>query len=154
MENSRLHHEDDVTRMKIDVKTAMEGVPDIGTLDIVSRLSPQPQDQQPRINGSHQVNGVCESPERTPEAKSLTSQPANVETSHLNQLGKKMGLFFQLQNNQKTKKSCSFHKIFIDSWKILKLQKMEIKKFLNAFLEAIFFFMEIANSCLIFIVFG
>ncbi|XP_043284640.1 N-alpha-acetyltransferase 30-like [Venturia canescens] len=94
MENSILYDEDDVTRTKIDIKTGMGSVPDIGTLDIVSRLSPQPQDEEPRINGLHQVNGVCESPQRNPETNNLAAQPSNEETSHLNQL-------------EKTKSSCT-----------------------------------------------
>lgn len=89
MESTRLSSDDEVVaKTKNDVKTAgLGGVPDIGTLDIESRLSPQPVKDEPRINGLHQANGVCESPQRSAEANSSLPECPSVETSHLNQLG-------------------------------------------------------------------
>lgn len=72
--------------------------PDTDTVakDIKSRLSLQLQSTSTeaassrQTNGLHQVNGICDSPPRSPEALSIDFQADNttVETSHVNQSGK------------------------------------------------------------------
>lgn len=70
-------------------------VADVGTLNIKSRLSLENAEvvDKPQTNGLHQVNGVCDSPQRNTESTASEVQPQDMETSHvnLNQLEKSEG---------------------------------------------------------------
>jgi len=59
------------------------------TLDIKSRLSLETTEAcgEPHVNGIAQVNGICDSPQRTAAVTDLSSQSKTMETSHLNQHG-------------------------------------------------------------------
>ena len=92
MESARFNNDDGVKRAdkiksKIDIKVASTSVPDIGTLDIESRLSPKPVKEEAHTNGLHPVNGICESSQRSVEANNSLSENPIGETSHLNQSG-------------------------------------------------------------------
>ncbi|CAL1675752.1 unnamed protein product [Lasius platythorax] len=63
-------------------------IADIATLDIKSRLSLDKTEEacnEPHVNGVVQVNGVCDSPQRTADVTDLSPQSETMEASHLNQ---------------------------------------------------------------------
>ncbi|EFN67168.1 N-acetyltransferase MAK3-like protein [Camponotus floridanus] len=63
-------------------------IADIATLDIKSRLSLNKTEEacnEPHVNGVAQVNGVCDSPQRTADVADLSPQSETMEASHLNQ---------------------------------------------------------------------
>lgn len=65
-------------------------IADIATLDIKSRLSLNKTEEacnEPHVNGVAQVNGVCDSPQRTADVADLSPQSETMEASHLNQHG-------------------------------------------------------------------
>ncbi|XP_011349355.1 N-alpha-acetyltransferase 30-like isoform X2 [Ooceraea biroi] len=72
--------------MKIKEKKR-NSLADIATLDIKSRLSLEATEarSEPHVNGVAQVNGVCDSPQRTADVTDLSPQSETMETSHLNQ---------------------------------------------------------------------
>lgn len=85
------------TKAKLKVGKS-SSVADIATLDIKSRLSLENAEvcDKPQTNGLHQVNGVCDSPQRNTESTASEDQPQEMETSHvnLNQPGKIRQLTF------------------------------------------------------------
>lgn len=68
-----------------------DSIADVTTLDIKSRLSLESTEacgEQPHVNGVVQVNGICDSPQRTAAGiADLPPQSKTMETSHLNQHG-------------------------------------------------------------------
>lgn len=66
-----------------------DSIADVTTLDIKSRLSLETTEacNEPHINGVVQVNGICDSPQRTAVVTDLPLQSKTMETSHLNQHG-------------------------------------------------------------------
>jgi hypothetical protein len=66
-----------------------DSIADVTTLDIKSRLSLETTEAccEPHVNGVAQMNGICESPQRTAAVIDLSSQSKTMETSHLNQHG-------------------------------------------------------------------
>lgn len=73
---------------------------DITTLDIISRLSLEAE-VQPELhtNGIAQVNGICDSPERTADVTNVPSQSQTMETSHLNQHDKAESVSLENKDN-------------------------------------------------------
>lgn len=69
--------------------TKQNSIADVATLDIKSRLNLETTETrtEPRVNGVAQVNGVCDSPQRTADVTGLSPQSQTMETSHLNQHG-------------------------------------------------------------------
>jgi len=78
----------EATTMKIKEKKR-NSIADIATLDIKSRLSLETTEtrSEPHVNGVVQVNGICDSPQRTADVNDLSLQSETMETSHLNQHG-------------------------------------------------------------------
>lgn len=79
----------DATAIKIK-ETKQNSIADVTTLDIKSRLSLETTTEardEPHVNGVAQVNGVCDSPQRTADVADLSLQSGIMETSHLNQHG-------------------------------------------------------------------
>lgn len=78
----------DATAMKIKEKKR-NSIADISTLDIKSRLSLEATEArcEPHVNGVAQVNGICDSPQRTADVTDLSPQSETMGTSHLNQHG-------------------------------------------------------------------
>lgn len=66
-----------------------DSLADVTTLDIKSRLSLETTEVcgEPHVNGVVQVNGICDSPQRTAVVTDLSPQSKTMETSHLNQHG-------------------------------------------------------------------
>lgn len=66
-----------------------DSIADVTTLDIKSRLSLETTEAcgEPHVNGVAQVNGICDSPQRTAAVTDLSPQSKTMETSHLNQHG-------------------------------------------------------------------
>lgn len=66
-----------------------DSIADVTTLDIKSRLSLETTEARggPHVNGVAQVNGICDSPQRTATVTDLSPQSKTMETSHLNQHG-------------------------------------------------------------------
>lgn len=66
-----------------------DSIADVTTLDIKSRLSLEATEAcgEPHVNGVVQVNGICDSPQRTAAITDLPPQSKTMETSHLNQHG-------------------------------------------------------------------
>lgn len=66
-----------------------DSIADVTTLDIKSRLSLETTEacSEPHVNGVAQVNGICDSPQRTAAVTDLSPQSKTMETSHLNQHG-------------------------------------------------------------------
>ncbi|XP_015587027.1 N-alpha-acetyltransferase 30 [Cephus cinctus] len=76
----------DITKGKVK-SMKNSNVEDIATLDIESRLSLQTSENcpEPHTNGLHQVNGICDSPERGTDAiTGLMNKTQNMDTSHSN----------------------------------------------------------------------
>ncbi|XP_029659672.1 N-alpha-acetyltransferase 30-like [Formica exsecta] len=68
----------------------LSSIADVATLDIKSRLSLDKTEEacdEPHVNGIAQVNGVCDSPQRTADVTvtDLSPQSETMEASHLNQ---------------------------------------------------------------------
>lgn len=71
-------------------ETKQNSIADVTTLDIKSRLSLETTTEaasEPHVNGVAQVNGICDSPQRTADVVDLSLQSGTMETSHLNQHG-------------------------------------------------------------------
>lgn len=62
-------------------------IADVTTLDIKSRLNLETTETrtEPHVNGVAQVNGICDSLQRTADITDLSPQSQTMETSHLNQ---------------------------------------------------------------------
>lgn len=71
-------------------ETKQNLIVDVTTLDIKSRLSLKTTTEahsEPHVNGVVQVNGICDSPQRTTDIADLSLQSGTMGTSHLNQHG-------------------------------------------------------------------
>lgn len=80
----------DSERAAIKIKDKQNSLADVTTLDIKSRLSLETTTEvrgEPHVNGVAQVNGICDSPQRTVDVTELSPQSGTMETSHLNQHG-------------------------------------------------------------------
>ncbi|EFN77598.1 hypothetical protein EAI_04062 [Harpegnathos saltator] len=79
----------EVAAIKIK-ETKQNSIADVTTLDIKSRLSLETTTEtrsEPHVNGIAQVNGICDSPQRTADIADLSLQSGTMGTSHLNQHG-------------------------------------------------------------------
>ncbi|XP_011149847.1 N-alpha-acetyltransferase 30 [Harpegnathos saltator] len=77
----------EVAAIKIK-ETKQNSIADVTTLDIKSRLSLETTTEtrsEPHVNGIAQVNGICDSPQRTADIADLSLQSGTMGTSHLNQ---------------------------------------------------------------------
>lgn len=99
-ENVVDENESETVKTKIKERND-SSITDIATLDIKSRLSLETTEVcgEPHVNGVVQVNGVCDSPERTADSSNLPPQPQTVETSHLNQHEKPETLTLENKDN-------------------------------------------------------
>lgn len=80
----------DLEAASIKIKETKQNlITDVTTLDIKSRLSLETTEvyNEPHVNGVVQVNGICDSPQRTADVADLSLQSGTMETSHLNQHG-------------------------------------------------------------------
>ncbi|XP_011309169.1 N-alpha-acetyltransferase 30 isoform X2 [Fopius arisanus] len=89
MENNVLQRDENSTKVEDENLTDTE-VPDVSSLHIKSRLSPQTiceNTDKPRANGLQQINGVYASPKLNFDSQTPDT-PRTVDTSRLNQLHK------------------------------------------------------------------